>query len=163
MISLYTSAVLTTAVVAGIAVFSIENSRVSNTTAMDSAVMREAHNYAVARGKATHISTPLNDETYPLPNGPFYPDGRVRNFLVFDMEVVNGTNTPTRYVVTTMVPSGRQNEAATHRIAGAFRAGEGTKVGMMGPDGSLLDDMPMPPVAESIPEGAVVAITMIGA
>lgn len=163
MISLYTSAVLTTAVVAGLAVFSMERSRVASPVVMDSAVMREAHFYGVARGKAALIPTPLGDETHVLPTGPFYADGRAQNLLVLDTEVVDGVNTVQRYVVTTLTPSGEARESTSRRIAGSFRNVQGTTVGIMGPGGSLLGDEPMPPVAVSIPEGAVVAITRIGA
>lgn len=163
MISLYTSAVLTTAVVAGLAVLSVEASRVPSVTAMDSAVMREAHLYGVSRGKAALVSAPLSDETHVLPTGPFYADGRAQNLLVLDTEVVDGVNTVQRFVVTALTPSGQASESVSRRIAGSFRGVEGTRVGIMGPGGSLLGDEPMPPVSVSIPEGAVVAITRIGA
>lgn len=158
MISLYTSAVLTTAVIAGMAIYAVQESERKPAVAMDGMMLSQAHDFAVKRGAFDRSAIPSSDEVLPMNMGPFYSNGRAKSFLILDTEVVDGKNTVTKYVLTSLAPNSTDS---SNRAAGAFRKDEQTSVGIVNEDG-VVPNMTLPAVDISMEPGSVVAITKIG-
>lgn len=161
MISIYTSAVLTTAVVAGLTLYAVETSKAPSPVAMDAEAMHQAHLYGMARGEAMITSDPATNVTYELSTGPFYDNGRAHSYLVLEPESVGGVPGVNRYIVTSLSSTGMSARTKHDRVKHVFSKDESTTIGTMGSDGHLEGGEELPPITVSIPEGAVVAITKI--
>lgn len=156
MISLYSAAVMTTAMIGGLALYSMQESKVTPTFALDSEAIYQAHYYAEQRSKASFPPTKDANTVQKIGLGPFFNNGKAKSYIVHEYSpFVTEKNS---YQVTWMeISADKQDEA--RRIVGRMSPGDRMVVGIMGDSGTSLDGHYLPLVPEEIPVGSIVVLT----
>lgn len=157
MMSIYTSAILTTTLVAGLSIYSIQQSKVTPTFAQESETVLRTHVYAHHKGLAAFPPVPDTVQVEEIGTGPFFPGGQVRSFLRTDYDTARPVGEQIQTAqVTWYVP---RTEIEARRVIGRMSLPEDTRVGVFGEDGSRIDGVPVPNIERAVPLGAVVIVT----
>lgn len=159
MLSLYTSAVLTTVMIAGVTAYAISESQKTPAFAVESTAIIRAHEYAWHKGKASPLppAVPGSTSIREVDLGPFFRDGKSRSFFRSTYDA----NLPASYPyhiaeVTWYEP---KNSAEANRIMSRMSLDDKTRVGIYGEDSQGVGGEPIPDIGVSIPTGAVVVVS----
>lgn len=156
MISLYSAAVMTTAMIGGLALYSMQESKVTPTFALDSEAIYQAHYYAEKRSRAAFPPTKDMDTAQKIGLGPFFDTDKAKSYVIHEYSPF--ALEKNSYQVTWMeISPDKQNEA--RRLAGRITPGERMVVGIMGDSGTSLNGHYLPAVPENIPVGSIVVLT----
>lgn len=157
MMSLYTSAVLTTAMVAGVTAYAISESRKDPVFAVDSAAIVQAHRYAMHKGEAAFPPATGVTAVNEVNLGPFFQNGRARSFFRSEYDSSLPSSYPYRTAQVTWYEA--RNSAEAHRLVSRMSLDEKTRAGIYGEDERGIGGEPIPQIGQSIPAGSVVVIS----
>lgn len=164
MISLYASAVLTTVMVAGVALYSIDESRKGPAYAYNAPAVARAHEYAMHRGETDHPGEEGVTGIHEVNLGPYFQNGVARSFVRTNYDPLN---TPSNQLWTTYYMTwfesgdAQESQRIARKIDIEEKDGQETWVGVYDESGEGVDGRFIPDVAVTIPLNAVLIVTEV--